>query len=422
MFSKLGPEDLEWVEIVPPSFDGTQIPMPLNQGRRALRSQKTTASLLLPDVYTLGLPDYQNETRKDCGLVMRKVIVHKSWATPAMLSEPSVKKYSGPMRLAEKKLQRYKTKGGLQLWTTPKKIVRAPWRGVNVPFINNVADEANRRPTTAPERGIDQRQTGRLESSAVSREAVIEFSQKLVMQFRKARENGLIAPSVRFGDNGLTWDGMQESDKFTKRLPSGISIDDMVSVDAALQADLLSKEDRSLLQKLLTNLDHAHGVPRRVKLFASTLDQSDPGLTKTKTAALMEEMGGQISSAMSCLAENGDGQQRGMDTLTEHIIKPCCVLLDLEYPGSHSEGHRAIVQADFEVGMAISDIMYQAMLPGPGGLREAIQKLKRSKKLMPIWSFLLLKDNFKGIVFDEEHRALWALVFGEPYGVGTQTE
>ncbi|KAI8215818.1 hypothetical protein K4K48_008162 [Colletotrichum sp. SAR 10_66] len=249
----------------------------------------------------------------------------------------------------------------------------------------------------------------------IPKEPIAEFSQKLVVQFRIAQNKGLISPNVCLGDSGLVWEGMQEEIKCARGLHSDISIDQMVAADAAVQANLLTENDQSLLHRLLADLEGDSGVPRCLRPFKNAIDPFEEAPTKTSIAALIQEMGQSAETAMNRITEFGNGDQQGEPAFVKHIMKPCCMLLDIDYPGTPVEGHRAIVQSDLDVGMAVSAIMYLRMLPDTGDLRDAVQKLKCSSRFKPTWRFLLFKDKLSGIGFDEERKHLWQKAFGEPF-------
>ncbi|KAK1840272.1 hypothetical protein CCHR01_17097 [Colletotrichum chrysophilum] len=296
-------QEEDWLEIVPPSFEGSLLTMPNHYGHIAPRSEETKASLMLPDVYTLGLPDYRNNKMKGHGLVTRNILAHKRWVPSHVLSDGAVtKKYKGRKYLKMSALRRYSDDKCPQLWISPK-----------------------------------------------------------------------------------------------------------------LTANLLTEKDKSLLHRLLADLEGDSGVPRCLRPFKNAIDPFEEAPTKTSIAALIQEMGQSAETAMNRITEFGNGDQQGEPAFVKHIMKPYCMLLDIDYPGTPVEGHRAIVQSDLDVGMDVSAIMYLRMLPGTGDLRDAVQKLKGSNRFKSTWRFLLFKDRLSGIEFDEGRKHLWQKVFGEPF-------
>ncbi|KAE9573483.1 hypothetical protein CGMCC3_g10366 [Colletotrichum fructicola] len=289
-------QEEDWLEIVPPSFEGSLLTMPNHYGHIAPRSEETTASLMLPDVYTLSLPDYRNNKIKGHGLVTRNILAHKRWVPSHVLSDGAVtKKYKGRKYLKMSALRRYSDDKCPQLWISPKLTVQMPWFDVDPPKYSVL-------PQPQPLRGAGPEPSGQTQqppSTMIPKEPIAEFSQKLVVQFRVAQNKGLISPNVCLGDSGLVWEGMQEEIKCARGLHSDISIDQMVAADAAVQANLLTEKDKSLLHRLLADLEGDSGVPRCLRPFKNAIDPFEEAPTKTSIAALIQEMGQSAETAMN---------------------------------------------------------------------------------------------------------------------------
>ncbi|KAI8263658.1 Aspercryptin biosynthesis cluster-specific transcription regulator atnN [Colletotrichum sp. SAR11_239] len=425
IFSSLGLEDADWMEIVPPSFEGSTLTMPLNHGCRALRSEELTSTLMLPDIYSIGLPDYRNEMKKNQGRdkrVIREVVVHETWAPPAMINEQSCpQKYSGSTYFTANALKRYSGEANPQLWCAPRTTVRAPWRDAIV-LANSDAQLPTPCQTPSPSRSRiikqESRRTQQPSQDTMPTDSVVEFAKRLVEQFRVAQQNGFITPNVRLGDNGLTWDGMEDKIRFTKSLQPELSIDRMVAADRAAQANLLSEQDKRLLHRILEDLEGESGAPRCLRPFKHAIDPFEEDPTKTGIAAIIQDMIQPLETAMKRMEEYGTDEHDVEDAFVKKVMKPCCLLMDIDYPGTPGEAHRAITQADLDVGMAVSEVTFMKMLPNTGNLQDAVRKLRQSNRFSSIWRFLLFKDRLMGVNFDDGSKTLWAKVFREPYDSG----
>ncbi|KAK2753009.1 hypothetical protein CKAH01_06250 [Colletotrichum kahawae] len=309
MFSSLGLEDADWMEIVPPSFEGSALTMPSNHGCRAPRGEELTGTLMLPDIYSIGLPDYRNEMKKNQGRdkrLIREVVVHETWMPSVMINEQSCpQKYSGSAYFTANALKRYSGEVNPQLWCAPR--------------------------TTA---------------------------------------------------------------------------------------NLLSEQHKRLLHRLLEDLEGDSGVPRCLRPFKHAIDPFEEDPTRSDMAAIIQDMSQPLETALNQIAEYGNDRHDIEDAFIKKIMKPCCVLMDIDYPGTPGEAHRAITQADLDVGMAVSEVTFLRMLPNTGNLQETVRKLRESNKFATIWRFLLFKDELMGNGFDDERKALWVKVFREPYDSG----
>ncbi|TEA19639.1 hypothetical protein C8034_v009333 [Colletotrichum sidae] len=128
LVSVIGLQDEDWVEIVPASWEGTKLAMPRNHGEKAFRSDQLTAKLLLPDVYTMGLPSYVNVGLQPGGKVLRLVYVHRDWATPAVLRKPVA---TNIVTIPKVNVGLYSQEP--ELWTADRTEAMRPWRNaVNV--------------------------------------------------------------------------------------------------------------------------------------------------------------------------------------------------------------------------------------------------------------------------------------------------
>ncbi|KAJ0274392.1 hypothetical protein COL940_009375 [Colletotrichum noveboracense] len=122
-----------------------------------------------------------------------------------------------------------------------------------------------------------------------------------------------------------------------------------------------------------------------------------------------------LATAMDTISAFVDVSRYDDEGFVKSIIRPCCVLLGIEYPGSSAAGHRAIHEVDGEMGMAISEMMHLVLVPNSGNLRAAVGEFNLSNKFLPSWRFLLFKDKLMGVDFDEQRKKIWAKAFGEPY-------
>ncbi|KAI8202053.1 Aspercryptin biosynthesis cluster-specific transcription regulator atnN [Colletotrichum sp. SAR 10_65] len=422
MFSSLSLEDADWVEIVPPSFEGSALTMPSNHGCRVPKSEELTATLMLPDIHSLGLPSYQNELKKNQGRVTREVVIHETWVPPSIVNERSCpQKYSGPGYFTANALKRYSSEANPQLWCAPRTTVRAPWRDAIVPSNSNAQLQTPcQTPSPSRARTIKQesRQTQQPSQDNMPTESVVEFAKRLVEQFRVAQQKGFITPNVRLGDNGLAWDGMEDKIRFTKRVHPDLSIDRLVAADKAVQANLLGEQDKRLLHRILEDLEGDSGVPRCLRPFKHAIDPFEEDPTKSSIAGIIQDMSLPLETAMKQMAEYANDQHDVEGAFVEKIMKPCCLLMDIDYPGTPGEAHRAITQADLDVGMAVSEVTFLKMLPNTGNLQDAVRKLRHSNRFASVWRFLLFKDRLMGVDFDDENKTMWAKVFREPYDSG----
>ncbi|EQB50465.1 hypothetical protein CGLO_10083 [Colletotrichum gloeosporioides Cg-14] len=285
-------EESDWMEVVPPSWEGSRLTMPRNSGCRATRSEATTAWLMLPDIHTIGLPFYGNEMRHRQGDVYRRVFVHNSWMTPAILAGNCLiheTREDTYFRAKDIELPMFSER--TRLWSAPSTAVRGLWRET----VSPVGGRLGQAPTdfSLPD-GIfelpELRHQSVPDTSGILA-PVKEFAQKVVVQFRLAQEKGLISSEVNLGDNGLTWGDMQEQLKYTENLPDNISITEMVTEDAARQADLLSHEECTILRRLLDDIDNEENLPNCIGPFKQAIGSFEEHHSKSNIISLMQEMG-----------------------------------------------------------------------------------------------------------------------------------
>ncbi|KAF4924293.1 hypothetical protein CGCVW01_v004181 [Colletotrichum viniferum] len=376
---------------------------------------------MLPDIHTVGLPFYRNEKRPGLGDVYRHVFVHNDWLTPAILSgNGRVLKLKNNTYFRAKDIELPSISTRKRLWSAPSTAVRGRWRET----VSPVDGRLGQAPTnfSTPD-GVSQlpepRQQSLSDASGILA-PVKKFAEKVVVQFRLAQEKGLISSEVNLGDSGLTWDDMQEQLKYTEKLPDDISITEMVTKDAARQADLLSREECTILQRLLDDIDNEANLPSCIRPFKQAIDSFEGNLSKSRIVSLMHDMGSPLVSQMNQIAAYIDQHEKGEDAFAKHILKPCCLLLGINYPGRPAAGHRAIFQIDSEVAMTVGDIMHENMSTRSGNLKHAIRQLKHSGKFMPVWRFLMFRDRLMGEEFDEKRKLVWKMAFGEPYNICLQ--
>ncbi|KAF4845008.1 hypothetical protein CGCSCA4_v007084 [Colletotrichum siamense] len=373
---------------------------------------------MLPDIHTIGLPFYGNEKRHGLGDIYRHVFVHNDWLTPAVLSNGGrVLKPKDNTYFRAKDIQLPSVSKRKRLWSAPSTVVRGRWRET----VSPVDGRLGQGPTNfSIPVGVSQfpepLQQAEPDASGVLA-PVKQFARKVVVQFRLAQEKGLISSEVNLGDSGLTWNDMQEQLKYTEKLPDDMSITEMVTKDAARQADLLSREECTILRRLLDDIDNEANLPNCIRPFKQAIDPSKEDQSKSHVVSLLQEMGKPLLIQMNQIDAYIDQHGKGEDALAKHIIKPCCFLLGINYPGRPAEAHRAIFRVDSEVAMAVGDIMHENMTPTSGNLPNAIRRLKRSSKFMPVWRFIMFRIRLISEEFDETRKLVWQMAFGQPYKI-----
>ncbi|KAF9875314.1 hypothetical protein CkaCkLH20_07134 [Colletotrichum karsti] len=408
----------EWIEIVPPSFHGSQLTMPAHYGPRALRSEDITKSLMLPDVYTLGFPVYINSGARGedvPGELYRPIIVHKNWTwnTTHVVASTSV---HANTRLRDD-LDPYDSEE-IQLWTSPQARARAPWTDHLV--IDTTPRQLERHP---PVFNCDRQDPNDLPRPQLAAEPFIplaaaeKYLKKLIAQVRAAREKGLILPELQFGSNGLTWDGMSEQVAHDKELHSQINIDRMVTEDAEIQADTLSPKDRLVLKRFMDeDLAEDKHFARCLLTFKDTIKPSDDNLKKSDIVTAMDAVYEPIRNARESILAYGNGEKSGHNAFADCIMQPCCLLLGLDYPGNLNEAHRAIHTLDFELGMAVANIALHLAQPTTAAdLKSVVDKLSSVDKLTYAIRFDLLRTRLVGRKFTNKDEDGWKQAFGSAY-------
>lgn len=420
----MGLKDEDWTEIVPPSWEGSQITMPRNHGPRAPPSPELTASLMMPDVYTLGFPGYNNELKKGYGSVTRDLLMHGSWVPGHVLAGarglPGNQKHIGT-----EAVETYSNHRTPHLWTAPKTEVRPPWsdtlttdtarkEGPRPPLENSEMS-----PTPAPNgHPIDP-----VEQLVYSHKYLVQnatrYFRGLIFNLQMCKDEGLVSKEVTIGPDGhLSWPGCPRRISQTPALLPDIDINQMIKDHAAVKANRISDRDRLILQKLLReDLAEDKHVAQCLRPLRQLIDTNDINLTKLHVTAAIESTGGPMRDAMKSIIAYGNIEWIGEDPFTSQLIKPCCMLLGFDMPATLNGAMDVIHGVERDLHAAINNVSflvkYQSANIEP--FKIAMGLITGAQCFRYHARFALFAKRLSGAALDEDDEKKWTEVFGGLY-------
>ncbi|KAJ0159900.1 hypothetical protein CTA2_8917, partial [Colletotrichum tanaceti] len=412
----LGLRDDDWEEIVPPSFDGSRLAMPLNYGTRRPPSPELTATLMMPDVYTLGFPGYTNESRKGHGDVVRPVVMHTTWVPQHILNDrdnnnggcvPLDQEYLGVESVTP-----YRDQDRHQLWSAPATEVRSPFPRITGFVVDtppradvlSTKESDNKPPQMKPKNkkkkkeavdmsapgagdggdDDDKNNADRLRPVYTRKHVVDMFTNYFrahIADLRMAQDAGHISELVTLDPDGhLVWPLRPDRDMDEAaaaaaaapmlQLPWEVDIGQLLAEDAA-RHDPLADEDRLLLKKIVEqDLSGDKHVARCLEPL-SLLDVNDPGLSRSRLRAVLgaavqpvaEMMGRVVSYGNSVRNDDDDDDSNNNNNNAEEeaaafaddLVKPCCGLLGLGAAGSVDQCMAAVLGAERELHAVLTN-------------------------------------------------------------------
>ncbi|KAK2013566.1 hypothetical protein LZ32DRAFT_676009 [Colletotrichum eremochloae] len=428
-------KDEDWVEIVPPSLDGSRIPMPKNYGTRAPPSPALTASLMMPDIYTIGFPGYTNEMRKGHGSVTRDVLMHESWV-PRHVFTGSGWAALDQNHLSVAVLEPYHDGKPGQLWTAPQTVVRTPWSDivtVDIPLSPSSIEETTSSAMNAAVVDVEKSQNPSATSNPNERAAKNSYSRDFVLHRitdyftvhiadpRMAQEAGLISKSVTLGSDGhLTWPSQAKRFKETVKLPYEINVKKLVADDAAAAKDGISEKDRLILRGFLEE-DLASGKHVADCLQpVRSIDVNHSNLTRRYVEETITAAAGPIQKAMKQVLDYGSSIRAGEsedNDFTNNLVRPCCRLLGLDASGTASECKDVIHHVERELHAAITSVEFvvRYQRENAESFKVAMNLITNAACFRYISRLTLLHMRIRGARFKEDDKKNWAKFFGKPF-------
>ncbi|KAF9875307.1 hypothetical protein CkaCkLH20_07127 [Colletotrichum karsti] len=368
LYSTMSLQENDWMEIIPPSWDGSRMAMPANRGCRAMRSPETTAALMLPDINTLDFPTYSNaesyglnglsnyevptsSDKQESVWGRRDVHIHVDYVESQIIEEFSSAFVSGEVPfLASACLEpQDKEWDTVKLWTAPQTRVRRPWP--QIPFAKNHAVISMQ--ILASNRTIDQRQ------------ATAEGS------FHRLDHKPPQKASQQAMTLGSTFEQATSDEPFPFR-------------------NELSAKDLRILRKLLEDdLADDKPISSHFRLLKQRTDLCDAGLTKQKIVESIKIAVVATDQAATKLQDFGLGQKLEEDEIVHSLIEPICILLGIVYTGSVVRAVMEILRVDESLGDKIG-IFLRICSTSPSGMfkiREALGDLICSAGLVHMWRF-----------------------------------
>ncbi|KAF4783065.1 hypothetical protein HER10_EVM0005801 [Colletotrichum scovillei] len=287
---EIGLEEEDWLEIVPPSWEGSQLTMPLNHGSRAPPSPELSAMLMMPDIYTLGFAGYTNGKGSNLRGIIRDTLMHGLFVPKHIQSDPDLWRPIADGEISLKALEPYQDQLDHQIWSAPKMSVRSSWPEVvtiDPHFSPDIEDTQ-----VSPEVQAEDRHIGNPSGSPTSHDENIqdtkEYYKVFIKTIRQGQNAGLIDKSVTIGPDGyLTWPGLGNQYGTRHKLPGGVNIQKLIAECDAADADRISEIDRRILQRLfetdLADGKHVAKCARELKALIR-IDDVDLGNTKVREA------------------------------------------------------------------------------------------------------------------------------------------
>ncbi|KAK2033537.1 hypothetical protein LX32DRAFT_610101 [Colletotrichum zoysiae] len=425
----------DWVEIVPPSFDGSRIPMPKNHGARAPPSPELTTSLMMPNIYTLGFPGYTNETRKGYGEVVRDVMMHKSWVPRHVLAGTGWTALDQDhLDLATLEPYHDHDRESRQLWTAPQTMTRQPWPDIvtfDIPLPPSSLEGTPSSAITATAAVVEQDPLATSNPNGPAFEklcprdlmfrALADHFTLHVAHLRMAQEAGLISKLVTLGSDGhLTWPSQPKHFEDTTKLPYDMDAKRLFADAAAAAKDRISEGDRRILRRILEE-DLASGKHVANCLQAvRSIDVNDGNLTTQCVLTALAAAAEPIQKAMKQVLNCGGSIRAGdwdVDDFTHNLVRPCCKLLGLGNSGTPLECKDAIHHAERELHAAINNVEFVVRYQ-----RDNVEPFKIAMDLITsahcfryISRLTMFNMRLRGARFKEDDKNLWAGIFSEPF-------
>ncbi|OHE91709.1 hypothetical protein CORC01_13000 [Colletotrichum orchidophilum] len=402
----------DWQEIVPPSWEGSKLTMPLNHGSRAPASAELTAMLMMPDIYTLGFAGYTNYCRAKYSTTTRETLMHGFFVPEHIRSNPDLWRLVTDGDIGPEALEPYQDQLDHQVWTAPKMAVRLPWP--EVPTVDAGLRGAMMRSwatQTSPEPGVEP---GTGESAAIvppiSHHKMIQdttaYYKAFIAKIRKGQDANLIDKSVTIGSDGhLTWPGLDEQPGTSRKLPDEINMQDIIAEYDNAGPDRISETDRCILRRLfLEDLAEDKHVAQCARDFKSCINIEDINLGVT---------------------------QEAHDLYADLLVQSCTMLLGLNVAtdgdgGGDEKNNKnndtaiaAIRAVDRDLANALTTFNFLVPQLGEDGAKSVFDltmKLVSHSPCFEYWyKLMLLAQHINGKSLDEESKESWIKLFGEPY-------
>ncbi|KAI3547406.1 hypothetical protein CABS03_03962 [Colletotrichum abscissum] len=384
-------DEEDWLEIVPPSWEGSEITMPLNHGTRAPPSPELTALLMMPDIYTLGFAGYTNEKWPNMGRRTRDTLMHGLFLPKHVQSNPNLWRPVADEEICLKALEPYQDQLDHQIWSAPKMSVRSPWsEAVTFDGDTQVSYELE----------AEDRNVGSPSGPCIPLDKSIQdtkdYYKVFIKKIRQGQNAGLIDKSVTLDlDGHLTWPGLENQPAARRKFPGGIDLQKLIAEFDAADADRISKIDRRTLHRLL-HIDLADGehVAKCARELKTRINIDDEDLGKAHVRKAFED----------CL------QLLGVDVTTGD---------DGNVGRSSDDAIAAIRAVDGELANVLTTFTWIVTHIGRDGTEpvfELTMKLIFSSRCFDYWDRLMLfGGHIQGRPLDEEAKQRWARLYGEPY-------
>ncbi|KXH35054.1 hypothetical protein CNYM01_07840 [Colletotrichum nymphaeae SA-01] len=385
---EMGLEKEDWLEIVSPSWEGSQLLMPLNHAPRIRSSPELTAMLMMPDIYTLGFAGYTNELEPDSGSATRDTLMHGLFVPKHIRSIPDLCRPIAERVIYVQAFQLYRDQLDCQMWSAPKMSVRSPWSEVAT---------------------IDSSSSPHIEDTQVSSELEAEDKNAgnpfiFIKTIRQGQNAGLIDKSVTIGPDGyLTWPGLENQPGTRRIIPGRINIQKLIAEYDTAEADRISEIDRRILQRLFeTDLAHGKHVAKCARELKARIRIGDEDLGKAETG----------------------------DMHADQIIASCAELLGVDVTTdddgnvniSSDDAIAAIREVDGELANALTTFTWLVTHIGMDGTEPVFKlttKLMFKSRCFDYWNRLtLFGAHIQSQPLNEKAKERWARFFEEPYRGG----
>ncbi|KXH53461.1 hypothetical protein CSAL01_10125 [Colletotrichum salicis] len=263
---EMGIRKEDWLEIVPPSWEGSQLVMPFNQGHRAPPSPELTALLMMPDIYTLGFAGYTNVPQHERGSTIRETVIHGLFVPKHIQSNPDLWRPVADEEIGLEAKEPYQDQLDHQIWSAPKMSVRSPWPEM-------ATTDACLRPDMTRSCGTQtspEPEAGPSTSHDKNIHDATKYYKAFIKKIRQGQNAGFIDKSVTLGPDGrLTWPGSGNEAGTLRKLPDEINVQRLIAEYDAADADRISERGRRILQRLfdadLADAKHVAKCARKLK-------------------------------------------------------------------------------------------------------------------------------------------------------------
>ncbi|CAI0648136.1 unnamed protein product [Colletotrichum noveboracense] len=452
-------QDDDWIEIVPPSWPGSLLPMPASHGPRVPQSDETTAALLLDDIHTLGFPNYLNESchgfppgHADHGKrwISRGIHVHQDWVPNRVTSVSAYRNLHRDISpdippsglvvylgvgvvtpyLPEAALDPAKDDWELEhLWTAPKTTIRRPWKDcVNVEHLNSEllkAAKNDAQPKDQVEKSSANPAEDRENGSNAVEQREEEGGGAQVAQpggLELHQREGDRDPAAVQSENNPAIDHVREihliRDSVEEQELGDLNILPRPAHEAVAVEGVISDKDRRILRRLIKeDMADDKDLHPLSRIFRY-IDVDNESLSKKSVIDHIDMGLKPLNEELEKINEYGRGGKQEENGFVEQVLKPCYELLGLKWPGTLFVAIDELGKLDESLVCAI--IKLRAICESAPinlvQLGHATEKLQCSKAFLYIWRFCLLQDRLKGIDFaSQEREKWWTKVFGKPY-------